>query len=585
MGRWSSRAYPASPAESSPTQVQDDGGESANAPSAVKPVESALNSEVTHRYVLGGREKIATFPARGYEDVSGALSSAPSGPLKEYEDKLKAIELQENGQDKAAIAAMLGRSEHWVKRWWRQQPLSIPKPNVRHAPLVRNAPLGSFRDLELRRALVPSGEAVVQELLSCVAWVPARRATRDADTAELRVRFDSSGASMTQEGRFVAEYKGGVATLDRILQHATEVANITDPGTRVFLNRYESGFATCPSHRHDFWTAMISFGADRVAIIEDRAMLLRDGDLLVFGTQSHGCPEMPDVIGRRISVVVFFRPDANNLQLRWGSLQQACAHENQEEDEDEACKHSEDRFLPAVSSLGLVDSNLCGCPGISLGLVSRQRLVLAAPVTIFTIGCGQLKERDLLDRFRLHGIDDVWDIRCALSRSAYQLDPDNLRRLCKALGLRYRHLPLGRAEAGGMSKHLASDEGHDALARMVLAASEGRVVVILGQMRCWRDCERQALAFTLAADVFGPVVVLHIGDEGVEPHPPDCTPPKWFALQPGVNCKSQPSEHHLHEKPGLVQTLVTGSVVSSTQDKQAGRVNRFRRIIPIGDQD
>ena len=37
-------------------------------------------------------------------------------------------------------------------------------------------------------------------------------------------------------------------------------------------------------------------------------MLLRDGDLIVFGTQRHGVPEMPEVGDGRISVPIFFWP-------------------------------------------------------------------------------------------------------------------------------------------------------------------------------------------------------------------------------------------------------------------------------------
>ena len=42
----------------------------------------------------------------------------------------------------------------------------------------------------------------------------------------------------------------------------------------------------------------------------DRAqVLMEDGDLILFGTQSHGVPEMPSAAGGRLSLVFMFAPD------------------------------------------------------------------------------------------------------------------------------------------------------------------------------------------------------------------------------------------------------------------------------------
>ncbi|CAK0839625.1 unnamed protein product, partial [Prorocentrum cordatum] len=73
-------------------------------------------------------------------------------------DKLKAIDLSQQGLDVAGIAQQLGRSSHWV-----------------------------------------------------------RRATRHPETGDLRVRFDATGNSISQPGRFVAEYKGGFSSTSRYL--------------------------------------------------------------------------------------------------------------------------------------------------------------------------------------------------------------------------------------------------------------------------------------------------------------------------------------------------------------------------------
>uniref|UniRef100_A0A7S0FA49 Uncharacterized protein n=1 Tax=Pyrodinium bahamense TaxID=73915 RepID=A0A7S0FA49_9DINO len=449
-------------------------------------------------------------------DTACALPSA-GGPLRDYEDKLKAIDLCARGVEKVDIALSLGRSENWVKRWWKQDPQLISKPMVKHGPLVQNAPLQSFRDLEFHRAFAcgpteDEGEvSSLEELVASLAWEPARRATRCPETGKLRVRFDAAGRSLEQPGRFVTGYAGGVPRLDGLLRRVAATVGIRDPGSRVFLNRYETGNATCPVHRHDFWTAMVSFGADRVACIEERPMLLRNGDLLVFGTQSHGLPAMPDVGGRRVSVVVFFRPDACNIERRWLTV----GDERNAEDADSTAAKS---ASTASTSSRLVDSDLCGCPGISLGLVARRGLQVQKPVVVFTIGCDLLAERVFFERAQCNEVSELWDVRCSMAGVAAHWEPKQLRRLCAVRMLAYHWVPLGRAEAGGIARHLASDEGRDVLARLVLSAAEGRKVAVLGHAEEWRDSERHAVASALASGDFGPLSVLHISACGVEPH-------------------------------------------------------------------
>jgi len=47
----------------------------------------------------------------------------------------------------------------------------------------------------------------------------------------------------------------------------------------------------------------LSFGSDRILTVDGRPVLLRDGDLIVFGTQNHGVPAMPDAESRIIEVI------------------------------------------------------------------------------------------------------------------------------------------------------------------------------------------------------------------------------------------------------------------------------------------
>jgi len=531
MGRWAKREIvPQDAVELLPPDEVF--GPSAPPPS----VQTA--DEVLYRYVMSnGHERTACFPLDLKRDCAGLLPSAPSGALREYEDKLKAIDFANAGLTKVQIAERLDRSEHWVKRWWRRDPLSIAKPAVAHGVLVKNAPLLSFRDLDVRRGFLRSAArgaasdddetaALLAEVLQAVQWEPARRATRDAITGELRVRFDPQGRSITQPGRFVAQYRGGAPGLDRALQHASEVANIRDPAARVFLNRYEDGSATCPTHRHDFWTCMLTLGAERIVLVEDNPMLLRAGDLLVFGTQAHGLPAMPDLGGRRVSVVVFFSPDADGLERRWGMSTGNIDGEGDDDDAKESdtpaqimCK------VVASASAKLVDAEKLGCPGISLGLVARREYHISVPVTVISVGCMSKSEGELYRVLEKYSVRELWDVRPSTSHCALHWTPgEALRQSCATRAIRYRRAPLGRPEAGGLKAHLASEEGTDVLARVVSSAASGQgrdgSTALLFESEDWRSCPcRSGVAAALTRGTWGPVSVLHIGRDGqAEPH-------------------------------------------------------------------
>lgn len=588
MGRWLRRADVAGAAlfETSAVHTVEDvvlhrpDSMSESLPPAV--AVDATGSTIVVRYIWNEEERTARFPAVGCDDVAGALPSAPSGPLREYEDKLKAIGLCARGMEKSDVAQRLGRSEHWVKRWWRQNPQLISKPAVAHGVLVQNAPLISFRDLELRRGFVPaatkgpsvvdlndsvSAESLLEELVQSLHWEPARRATRDSVTGALRVRFDWQGKSMTQPGRFVAQYRGGSARLDVVLQRAAAVANIRDPCAHVFLNRYESGCVTCPQHRHDFWTCMLSLGADRVALVEHRPLLLRNGDLLVFGTQAHGLPAMPDVSGRRISVVVFYYPDAGGIERRFATTRQI----GDDSDDGERCEGDGQKAAPTTKAIShavasasgrLVDAELLGCPGISLGFAGRRVMRATTAIVVFSIGCGTLTEGNLFGLLQDNNAKDLWDIRPSGAQCAHHWAPgDAFRRTCAARMIRYRHVPLGRPDAGGIGPHLASEEGLDILARIVeacvVAGDGGHGVAILGRMEDWSECERQAVACALTSGVYGPVSVLHLSRSAIEIHPTEYQIPAWLgppARTFSSSVASTPQMMHVEGKDILEST-------------------------------
>merc|ERR1712216_119825 len=143
---------------------------------------------------------------------------------------------------------------------------------------------------------------------------------RDPETGALDLAYDNKGSTINA-GRQVADYKGGISSLDSLLQRIFSVMDIRDPQSRIFMNYYADGQCRTGVHRHDFWTCLVSFGAERILTVDYRPLLLRDGDLIVFGTQNHGVPPMPDVTAGRVSLVIFFYPDHDNLERRqWQTI-------------------------------------------------------------------------------------------------------------------------------------------------------------------------------------------------------------------------------------------------------------------------
>jgi len=77
----------------------------------------------------------------------------------------------------------------------------------------------------------------------------------------------------------------------------------------VKMNWYPDGLARVSPHRHDNWTLLLSLGSPRILTVDRANVLMEDGDIILFGTQSHGVPEMPSCAGGRLSLVLMFSPD------------------------------------------------------------------------------------------------------------------------------------------------------------------------------------------------------------------------------------------------------------------------------------
>lgn len=94
--------------------------------------------------------------------------------------------------------------------------------------------------------------------------------------------------------------------LDALVADLVRDFNLPDPTTfTVKMNWYPDALSRVSPHRHDNWTLLVSLGSPRVLTVDRSRILMEDGDLILFGTQSHGVPEMT-CQGGRLSLVLMF---------------------------------------------------------------------------------------------------------------------------------------------------------------------------------------------------------------------------------------------------------------------------------------
>lgn len=455
----------------------------------------------TLTYIDKGFQRSVEFPVNPCDDVSGTVASASSGALKDYQDKLKAINLRERGLSKSEISEKLGRSAHWVGRWWREHPATLERPAGSNDIVLQKAALHSFRDLDIRRTFLDE-VGLYDELVEKVNWRQAKVVARDQNTGELDLRFNDRGRSINA-GRQVADYRGGIDNLDKILQKIFTQMDIRDPQARIFMNYYENGNERVGVHRHDFWTCLVSFGAPRILTVDNRPVLMRDRDLILFGTQNHGVPVMPGTKGGRISLVIFFYPDADNLERQWSTVAEDELEESDKSvgtvdvaslttgvdpgfnpsllwgDEPERTAVNKTQVAEEVLSKALEPQNPLR------NLFKSEHTKMTYPTAekrhevcnIYSVTChaaagdAGAEEKTLFDHLNRYKIASLWDLRFRVLRESWS-EPENLKRISSSRLVKYRHYPVGRKEAGGPIGHFAGEEGQHILKRLLESATK-----------------------------------------------------------------------------------------------------------------
>jgi len=220
------------------------------------------------------------------------------------------------GKTKNEIYKILRNYEvdkYFIDKFWNVHPSDLTPPRS-VSPYVRIYELNllelnfePFKPVQIIRNFAPRS-GLYNTLKKSIHWVPAVLRKRNHVSGEVIVHKNKkTGKRMNASSRSIQT--GWDQHLDQILQEMKQTLEIKDPHAYILANYYESGKCTIGSHQHDFWSAILSFGASRVMLVEGRPVVLHDGDLIVLGTQKHAIPKQPKVRQGRVSVAIFYNPE------------------------------------------------------------------------------------------------------------------------------------------------------------------------------------------------------------------------------------------------------------------------------------
>lgn len=123
------------------------------------------------------------------------------------------------------------------------------------------------------------------------------------------------------------------------------------------------------------------------------------------------------------------------------------------------------------------------------------------PAELISVGTGDLSEREFFDMLCHQNVSTLYDLRGSESqrdmrtngRCLQHFFVKNLRISCKARGILYKHMAIGRESAYGVLAHLQSAEGQHTLIELVWQGQRARTA-FLGVELDWRNDARRAIA-------------------------------------------------------------------------------------------
>lgn len=238
------------------------------------------------------------------------------------------------GRTTADVSKELGRPEGWVTRCRNlkidevKRPKEVAKYISEYETRMLRDGIEPFRQPSIRRKYMDDCAGMYEECVAAMPWRQAVLRKRNYQTGEVTI---TNIASNRQDCTFPS-LRTGIARLDAVLQKVKAEYHIHDPGAYLICNWYPDGSTNIAPHQHDFWSAILSFGASRVFTLDWQPLLLGEGDLLVFGTQRHSVPKMPLVKEGRVSVAIFWYPERRkadasfSISLDPASAEAALAH-------------------------------------------------------------------------------------------------------------------------------------------------------------------------------------------------------------------------------------------------------------------
>lgn len=238
------------------------------------------------------------------------------------------------GRSAADVAKELGRPEGWVARCRNmaidevKRPREVAKYISEYETRMLKGGIEPFRSPSIRRKYMEDCVGMYEECAAAMPWRQAVLRKRNYTTGEVTI---TNVASSRQDCTFPT-LRTGIARLDSVLQRIKAEYQIHDPGAYLICNWYPDGNTSIAPHQHDFWSAILSFGASRVFTLDWEPLLLGEGDLLVFGTQRHSVPKMRSVEAGRLSVAIFWYPERRkadasfSISVDSASAQAALAH-------------------------------------------------------------------------------------------------------------------------------------------------------------------------------------------------------------------------------------------------------------------